>query len=272
MPFLERNQNTLSKYNKALIFMFVVLFFVDNVTRYKHMLFYLMIATCLVYLSLDTRKVLKRLNNKLLYLVVLFSLVFYISISYSSMPDASMRAINNNFFNYGVLSLSLLLPILLYKENIKTISNLLLTSFSASLVVVLLIELYRYYEAYQNGILPFTTYNFRSVSDALVFYFPIIPILWYLLPKSKLIYFYILSVVFLFVLLGTLSRGGWVAVAMAGLLFLCFKRPWKLIGSILCISLISLISLKSIYPDMTKTLFYKLLIDIKMVHREQHLS
>lgn len=76
MPFLERNQNTLSKYNKALIFMFVVLFFVDNVTRYKHILFYLMIATCLVYLSLDTRRVLKRLNNKLLYLVVLFSLVF----------------------------------------------------------------------------------------------------------------------------------------------------------------------------------------------------
>lgn len=176
MPFLERNQNTLSKYNKALIFMFVVLFFVDNVTRYKHILFYLMIATCLVYLSLDTRRVLKRLNNKLLYLVVLFSLVFYISISYSSMPDASMRAINNNFLNYGVLSLSLLLPILLYKENIKTISNLLLTSFSASLVFVLLIELYRYYEAYQNGILPFTTYNFRNVSDALVFYFPIIPI------------------------------------------------------------------------------------------------
>ncbi|MEQ4623144.1 O-antigen ligase RfaL [Providencia vermicola] len=258
MPFLERNQNTLSKYNKALIFMFVVLFFVDNVTRYKHVLFYLMIATSLVYLSLDTRRVLKRLNNKLLYLVVLFSLVFYISISYSSMPDVSMRAINNNFLNYGVLSLSLLLPILLYKENIKTISNLLLTSFSASLVFVLLIELYRYYEAYQNGILPFTTYNFRNVSDALVFYFPIIPILWYLLPKSKLIYFYILSVVFLFVLLGTLSRGGWVAVAMAGLLFLCFKRPWKLIGSILCISLISLTSLKSIYPDMTKTLFYKL--------------
>ncbi|MGW1369504.1 O-antigen ligase RfaL, partial [Providencia hangzhouensis] len=111
---------------------------------------------------------------------------------------------------------------------------------------------------YQQGILPFTTYDFRHVSDALVFFFPILPILWYLLPKSKLIYFYILSIVFLFVLFGTLARGAWVAVAVAGLLFLCFKRPWKLIGVVLCLSLVSLISIKLIYPDTSKQLFYKL--------------
>ncbi len=69
----------------------------------------------------------------------------------------------------------------------KDISKLLLTSFTASLALVLLVELYRYYIAYQQGILPFTTYDFRHVSDALVFFFPILPILWYLLPKSKLI-------------------------------------------------------------------------------------
>ncbi|MEY0133940.1 O-antigen ligase RfaL, partial [Providencia rettgeri] len=207
MSFLERNESILSKYNKTLVLIFVVLFFVENVTRYKHILFYLMIATSLVYLSLDTKKVLEKLNNKLLYLVGAFSIFLYISVAYSNIPSVSIKILNNNLLNYGILSLSLLLPIILYRESLKDISKLLLTSFTASLALVLLVELYRYYIAYQQGILPFTTYDFRHVSDALVFFFPILPILWYLLPKSKLIYFYILSIVFLFVLLGTLARG-----------------------------------------------------------------
>ena len=258
MSFLEKNEILLSKYNRFLIFLFVALFFVENVTRYKHILFYLMIATALIYLCIDTKNVLKTLNNKVLYLVLLFSAILYITISYSSIPSVSIKAINNNLLNYGILSLSVLFPILLYKENQKSISSLLLISFTVSLIVVLLIELYRYYVAYHNGVLPFTTYDFRHVSDALVFFFPIIPILWYLLPKSKLVYFYLLSVVFLFVLLGTLSRGAWVAVAAAAIIFLCFKRPWKLIGIGLGIMVISLVVLKTTYPDVTKKLFYKL--------------
>ena len=261
MSFLEKNEVLISKYNRFLIFLFVALFFVENVTRYKHIVFYLMIATSLFYLFVDTKNVLKVLNNKVLYLVLLFSAILYITISYSSIPSVSIKAINNNLLNYGILSLSILLPVLLYKENQKSISSLLLISFTVSLTVVLLIELYRYYVAYHNGVLPFTTYNFRHVSDALVFFFPIIPILWYLLPKSKLVYFYLLSVVFLFVLLGTLSRGAWVAVVAAAIIFLCFKRPWKLIGiglAIMAIMAISLVVLKTTYPDVTKKLFYKL--------------
>ncbi|MCG9535814.1 O-antigen ligase RfaL, partial [Providencia huaxiensis] len=91
MSFLDRNESILSKYNKALVLIFVVLFFVENVTRYKHILFYLMIATSLVYLSLDTKKVLGRLNNKLLYLVSVFSVFLYISVSYSDLPSASIK-------------------------------------------------------------------------------------------------------------------------------------------------------------------------------------
>ena len=258
MSFLEKNGSTLSKFNKILIFIFVILFFVEDVTRYKHILFYLMVATSLVYICLDTKNVLKRINNKLLYLVIIFSAFLYVTISYSALPSVSAKMINNNLLNYGVLSLSLLFPILLYKESLKQISNLFICSFTAALVGVLLIELVKYGIAYQKGILPFSTYEFRHVSDALVFFFPALLALWYLLPKSKLAYFYLISIAFLFVLLGTLSRGAWVAVAVAGILFLCFKRPWKLIGVALCISVISLVSLKTIYPDMTKRLFYKL--------------
>ncbi|MDD9340044.1 MAG: O-antigen ligase RfaL [Providencia heimbachae] len=258
MSFLEKNKHILSRYNRCLVFLFTILFFVENVTRYKHVLFYLMIATALFYIFLDTKRVLNRLNNKVFYAVLLLSMILYITISYSSIPKVSIKVINNNLLNYGILSLAILLPVLLYKENQERVSNLLINSFTASLVVVLVVELLSYYIAYTKGVMPFTTYDFRHVSDALVFFFPIIPILWYLVPKSKLIYFFILSIVFLFVLFGALARGGWVAVAAAAALFLFFNRPWKLITIIFCLVAVSLLTIKTTYPDTTKKLFQKL--------------
>ncbi|MTC22313.1 MULTISPECIES: O-antigen ligase RfaL [unclassified Providencia] len=258
MSFLDKHQNLLSKYNRILIFLFVTLFFVENVTRYKHILFYLMIVTGLCYLCLDSKKVIEKLKHKEIYLMILFSVTLYISISYSLNPNATLKFINNNLLNYGILSLSLLFPIILYREKLIDISKLVLIGYMTGLVLLLSIELVRYIIGYQHGVLPFTTYNFRNVSDALTFLFPILPILWYILPKNKLIYFYILCVVFLFTLFGTLSRGAWLAITVSGGVFLCFKRPWKLIAFVIGITLIGLISLKTIYPEMTTKLFYKL--------------
>lgn len=258
MSFLDKHQNLLSKYNRVLIFLFVTLFFVENVTRYKHILFYMMIATGLCYLCLDSKKIIEKLKHREIYLMLLFSVALYVSVSYSLDAEATLKFINNNLLNYGVLSLSLLFPIILYREKLKDISKLVLISYLAALVLLLLIEAVRYFIAYQHGILPFTTYDFRNISDALTFFFPILPILWYVLPKNKLVYFYILCIVFLFILLGTLSRGAWLAIAASAGIFLCFKRPWKLIVSVIGIALIGLISLKTIYPEMTAKLFYKL--------------
>ncbi|CAG9433187.1 O-antigen ligase RfaL [Providencia alcalifaciens] len=258
MSFLDKHQNLLSKYNSVLIFLFFILFFVEDVTRYKHILFYLMIATALCYLCLDSKKVIEKLKHKEIYFTLLFSIALYVSVSYSLDTKATLKFINNNLLNYGVLSLGLLFPIILYREKLTDISKLVIVGYLAALVLLLLIELARYIIAYQNGILPFTTYNFRNISDSLTFFFPILPILWYILPKNKLIYFYILCIVFLFILLGTLSRGAWLAIAASGGIFLCFKRPWKLIASVIGIALIGLISLKTIYPEMTNKLFFKL--------------
>ncbi len=269
MSFLEKNEHILSRYNRCLVFLFTILFFIENVTRYKHILFYLMIATVLFYVFLDTKRVLRRLNNKVFYAVLLLSAILYVTIGYSDIPKVSSKAINNNLLNYGILSLAILFPVLLYKESQERVSNLLINSFTASLAVILVVELFRYYIAYTKGVMPFTTYDFRHVSDALVFFFPIIPILWYLVPKPKLIYFFILSIVFLFVLLGTLARGGWVAVAAAAALFLFFKRPWKLITIVSCLVAVSLLTIKTTYPDATKKLFQKL-EQIDSSHRYQN--
>ncbi|MCW2257069.1 O-antigen ligase [Providencia alcalifaciens] len=258
MSFLERNEVIVSKYNKILIFLFVSLFFVENVTRYKHILFYTMVITALGYLFLDTKNVIQRINKKIFILTVIFSIISYISIIYSIDQSISLKAINNAFLNYGVLSLAVIFPILLYKESKESISKLLIISFCSALVIILLVELIRYYIAYNKGTLPFTTYDFRSVSDALVFYFPLILVLWYVLPKSKIFYFYVLSVIFLFILLGTLSRGAWVAVAISAMIFFLFKRPWKLIAIGLILSIIGVVSLKVNDPLHTEKLFYKL--------------
>lgn len=258
MSFLDKHQNLLSKYNRVLIFLFVTLFFVENVTRYKHILFYMMIATALVYLIKDTKSVLNKLKNKNIYLVFSLSVFLYITVGYSEISSSSLNGLNNKLLNYGVLSLAVFIPILLYRETKENIAKLIIVSFSVALVTILVIELYDYYLSYKQGVLPFTTYKFRSVSDALVFFFPILPVLWYVLPKSKLIYFYILCVVFLFILLGTLARGGWVAVAVSGLIFIFFKRPWKLMLIAFSFFFIGLFVLKTVYPEISKTLFYKL--------------
>ncbi|MEQ4671119.1 O-antigen ligase RfaL [Providencia manganoxydans] len=258
MILTKRLSANLAFYNRALVFLFVTLFFVENVTKYKHAVFYLMILTVIYYLIKDTKNVLQALNNKLFYFTLFFSIVTYISIGVSLNPESSLKSINNNFLNYGVLSLSILFPIVLYKESKTSVATLLILSFSSALIVMLLVELGSYYVAYEKGIMPFSNYDFRSVSDSLVFYFPVLLSLWYFLPKPKFIYFYLLAFIFLFVLLGTLSRGAWVAVAVSAMLFLLFKRPWKLIIVTISLILIGLVALKLTMPDMTKKLFFKL--------------
>ncbi|EFB3351554.1 O-antigen ligase RfaL, partial [Escherichia coli] len=79
------------------------------------------------------------------------------------------------------------------------------------------------------GIMPFTTYEHRSISDSMVFLFPALLNLWLIKKTSYKIGFIIFSAIFLFLLLGTLSRGAWLAVFIVTLLWLILNRQWKLL-------------------------------------------
>lgn len=249
----------LSLYNKTLVFVFVGFFFVNGITRYKHMFFYIMILTCLYYLACDFKFILGKLNNKITYLLLIFSFFLYLSVSYSLLPLSSYKAVNNILLNYGLLSILVIFTILLYKESKESISKLIFYSFIFSLVINILIELVRYYIAYnQNRTLPFTTYDFRGVSDVLVFSFAGLLVSWITLKGMSEIYFLFFSLLFLFVFLGTLSRGAWLAAFVGLIFFIIIFKPWKLVLLGTALLFISLISLKVLYPDTSKLLFHKL--------------
>ncbi|EJV7455333.1 O-antigen ligase RfaL, partial [Escherichia coli] len=92
-----------------------------------------------------------------------------------------------------------------------------------------LVELILYIQDYNKGIMPFSTYEHRSISDSMVFLFPALLNLWLIKKTSYKIAFVIFSAVFLFLLLGTLSRGAWLAVFIVTLLWLILNRQWKLL-------------------------------------------
>ncbi|MEI9697691.1 O-antigen ligase RfaL [Moellerella wisconsensis] len=249
----------LSLYNKTLVFVFVGFFFVNGITRYKHIFFYIMILTCLYYLACDFKFILGKLNNKITYLLLIFSFFLYLSVSYSLLPLSLYKAVNNILLNYGLLSILVIFTILLYKESKESISKLIFYSFIFSLVINILIELVRYYIAYnQNRTLPFTTYDFRGVSDVLVFSFAGLLVSWITLKGMSKIYFLFFSLLFLFVFLGTLSRGAWLAAFVGLIFFIIIFKPWKLVLLGTALLFISLISLKVLYPDTSKLLFHKL--------------
>lgn len=62
-----------------------------------------------------------------------------------------------------------------------------------------------------------------------MFLFPALLNLWLIKKTSYKIAFVIFSGVFLFLLLGTLSRGAWLAVFIVTLLWLILNRQWKLL-------------------------------------------
>ncbi|MEK9495099.1 O-antigen ligase family protein [Photorhabdus sp. P32] len=106
-----------------------------------------------------------------------------------------------------------------------------LYSFFIGLSLITLKEIYLYFIDYRNNILPFSNFNHRSVSDGIVFFFPVLLSTWYLVNKnnySSLLGIISLSTLVLFVLLGTLSRGAWLAVFSMYILILLINRDWKL--------------------------------------------
>ncbi|EBW1992367.1 O-antigen ligase RfaL, partial [Salmonella enterica subsp. enterica serovar Infantis] len=87
-----------------------------------------------------------------------------------------------------------------------------------------------YIEDYNKGIMPFISYAHRHMSDSMVFLFPALLNIWLFRKNAIKLVFLVLSAIYLFFILGTLSRGAWLAVLIVGVLWAILNRQWKLIG------------------------------------------
>ncbi|ELM0249290.1 O-antigen ligase RfaL [Salmonella enterica] len=216
-------------WNKALVFLFVATYFLDGITRYKHLIIILMVITAIYQVSRSPKSFPPLFKNSVFYSVAVLSLILVYSILISPDMKESFKEFENTVLE-GFLVYTLLIPVLLKDETKETVAKILLFSFLTSLGLRCLAESILYIEDYNKGIMPFMSYAHRHMSDSMVFLFPALLNIWLFRKNALKLVFLVLSAIYLFFILGTLSRGAWLAVLIVGALWAILNRQWKLIG------------------------------------------
>ncbi|EHD4623390.1 O-antigen ligase RfaL, partial [Salmonella enterica] len=216
-------------WNKALVFLFVATYFLDGITRYKHLIIILMVITAIYQVSRSPKIFSPLFKNSVFYSVAVLSLILVYSILISPDMKESFKEFENTVLE-GFLLYTLLIPVLLKDETKETVAKIVLFSFLTSLGLRCLAESILYIEDYNKGIMPFISYAHRHMSDSMVFLFPALLNIWLFRKNAIKLVFLVLSAIYLFFILGTLSRGAWLAVLIVGVLWAILNRQWKLIG------------------------------------------
>ncbi|EAR6602241.1 O-antigen ligase RfaL [Salmonella enterica] len=216
-------------WNKALVFLFVATYFLDGITRYKHLIIILMVITAIYQVSRSPKSFPPLFKNSVFYSVAVLSLILVYSILISPDMKESFKEFENTVLE-GFLLYTLLIPVLLKDEAKETVAKIVLFSFLTSLGLRCLAESILYIEDYNKGIMPFISYAHRHMSDSMVFLFPALLNIWLFRKNSIKLVFLVLSAIYLFFILGILSRGAWLAVLIVGVLWAILNRQWKLIG------------------------------------------
>ncbi|EKD3986821.1 O-antigen ligase RfaL [Salmonella enterica] len=216
-------------WNKALVFLFVATYFLDGITRYKHLIIILMIITAIYQVSRSPKSFPPLFKNSVFYSVAVLSLILVYSILISPDMKGSFKEFENTVLE-GFLLYTLLIPVLLKDETKETVAKIVLFSFLTSLGLRCLAESILYIEDYNKGIMPFISYAHRHMSDSMVFLFPALLNIWLFRKNAIKLVFLVLSAIYLFFILGILSRGAWLAVLIVGVLWAILNRQWKLIG------------------------------------------
>ncbi|ENB9773955.1 O-antigen ligase RfaL [Salmonella enterica subsp. enterica serovar Newport] len=216
-------------WNKALVFLFVATYFLDGITRYKHLIIILMVITAIYQVSRSPKSFPPLFKNSIFYSVAVLSLILVYSILISPDMKESFKEFENTVLE-GFLLYTLLIPVLLKDETKETVAKVVLFSFLTSLGLRCLAESILYIEDYNKGVMPFMSYAHRHMSDSMVFLFPALLNIWLFRKNALKLVFLVLSAIYLFFILGTLSRGAWLAVLIVGALWAILNRQWKLIG------------------------------------------
>ncbi|WP_109409855.1 O-antigen ligase RfaL [Proteus genomosp. 4] len=262
---LFKDYSKKSLWNLSIIGLYIILIYLPDITRYKNIVMGLIGATALWYLVRDFKAICKIFKNNLSFSLLFLLLVIGYSILISVEPSISIKEINKPILN-GLLLFAVTFPIVLYKEKPADIAKMVMVAFAIGLLVIMAKELVQYYLEYQKNILAFTKKSqrlHREVSYALLFFFPVILALWALQKKHYVISWLLLALVslsFIFIMLGTLARGAWIALAIAALLILVINRQWLLmiISTLTCVLLLIGVTNLPKNPIVSKFLQHKL--------------
>nr|WP_245759082.1 O-antigen ligase RfaL [Xenorhabdus koppenhoeferi] len=239
---------------------YIALVYVTGITRYKNLFFALIALTALYFLIKNPKECVAALKNNIVLALGLLILTYLYSIVISPDPRLSFNELKTPFFRDVVLSSVLITLALSHTDKLK-IQKMIIGSFLLGLLFITLKEMYLFYQDYQNNIMPFTTYNHRNISDGIVFFFPALVALWYFQNQKNYVRFALTALLIVsvfFVLLGTLSRGAWLAVFVMFFMMIVINKNWKtLIISIVIIGS-AIFIIKSDYFMKGSVLTYKL--------------
>ncbi|WP_260280589.1 O-antigen ligase RfaL [Proteus terrae] len=241
---LFKDYSKKSLWNLSIIGLYIILIYLPDITRYKNIVMGLIGATALWYLVRDFKAICKIFKNNLSFSLLFLLLVIGYSIVISVEPSISIKEINKPILN-GLLLFAITFPIVLYKEKPTDIAKMVMVAFVIGLLVIMAKELVQYYLEYQRNVLPFSWWSqklHREASYELLFFFPIILTTWKLKKNHSTInwlLFVITCFLFLYIILGTLSRGTWLTFAIISFLIFIINRQLLLmiISLIICIFL-----------------------------------
>ncbi|GKX57188.1 ligase [Leminorella grimontii] len=247
----------ISLWNKCLISSYIILYFLNNVTRYKNCVVILMYITAIYYLIKNKIKIFDIVKNNLTISLGLFSVSIVYSISISIDPSYSLKKFFDVIFS-KILVISFIIPIILYSEKKEEIAKLFIYSLIISIIPIAITDFWQYIKEYNVGIMPFTDYEHKYKSDALIFIAPTLLFLWKKNTIKIKIIVFLLSLIVGFMILGTMQRGTWLSIIVPTFIWCILKKEWKLptIAIIVLSLFLSIAYVKN--HEQFNTLFYKL--------------
>ncbi|SER05086.1 O-antigen ligase [Rosenbergiella nectarea] len=247
----------MKKWCSFLFIMFVGLFFVDGITRYKHLVFYCAIITSL-FIIYNEKQIVKELikNNIFRFLVLLFIVGVYSS-SISIDNSMSFKYFFNTIAEKTVLA-PIAFALVISQLPHRQICQSLLIGLGLMFLVSGGKEFYSYYVEYRQGIYPFSNYNHRFIAEALIFSLPCILLLWKTKGLKAKVCFIVVAGLYGFLMLGLLQRGAWLAILVFSLLWCLFNREWKLPLLVTLIVAVSSVGIFMKFHDRLSVLTYKL--------------
>ncbi|STQ73037.1 O-antigen ligase RfaL [Hafnia alvei] len=257
LPNQRWNIDWQSIWNRSIVFLFIVTYFFDGISRYKHAISYVIYITGLVYIVKQRKKIFSVFKNNLFLSLTIFCIAIIYAIAISVEPSLSLKRALNTVFE-KMLLVSVMIAVVLHKEDNRKIATMLIAALITTLVILTGTEIHQYIEEYKIGIMPFTKAEHRRISDTLIFIFPAILTLWIIPSKKYKILFFILAAIFTILMLGTLQRGTWLSLAVPALIWALIKREWKLPLIALVVIGFGLFAVHQKDPQQVKTLFHKL--------------
>lgn len=257
LPNQRWNIDWQSIWNRSIVFLFIVTYFFDGISRYKHAISYVIYITGLVYIVKQRKKIFSVFKNNLFLSLTIFCIAIIYAIAISVEPSLSLKRALNTVFE-KMLLVSVMIAAVLHKEDNSKIATMLIAALITTLVILTGTEIHQYIEEYKIGIMPFTKAEHRRISDTLIFIFPAILTLWVIPSKKYKILFFILAAIFTILMLGTLQRGTWLSLAVPALIWALIKREWKLPLIALVVIGFGLFAVHQKDPQQVKMLFHKL--------------